>query len=84
MEEVDGILYSEKDNNRDWDGSTQDKGVASSSLLAPKNQPYTCPICGGNGLVQNEFYNQTGGCWSTATLSLETCRTCNGRGIVWG
>ncbi len=41
-----------------------------------------CPICGGNGLVANGFYNQTSGYWSTSSISPETCRTCNGTGVI--
>jgi len=46
--------------------------------------PYRCPICGGNGIVPNGFYRQTSGQWSTTDIVPETCRTCNGTGIVWG
>jgi hypothetical protein len=41
-----------------------------------------CPVCGGNGLVANGFYNQTSGYWSTSSISPETCRTCNGTGVI--
>lgn len=41
-----------------------------------------CPVCGGNGLVTNGFYNQTSGYWSTSSISPETCRTCNGTGVI--
>lgn len=47
------------------------------------SRPFVCPICGGNGLVTNGFYNQTSGYWSTTCIIPETCRTCNGTGIVW-
>ena len=47
-------------------------------------QPYCCPVCGGNGLVPNGFYLQTGGQWATTNTTPEQCRTCNGTGIVWG
>jgi hypothetical protein len=45
--------------------------------------PHICPVCGGNGLVPNGFYNQVGGYWSTTSLEPETCRTYHGTGIVW-
>lgn len=41
-----------------------------------------CPVCGGNGIVSNGFYNQTSGYWSTTTTAPETCRSCNGQGYV--
>ncbi len=44
--------------------------------------PVVCPVCGGNGLVTQGFYNQTSGQWSTSTTAPETCRTCGGTGIV--
>jgi uncharacterized cupin superfamily protein len=45
--------------------------------------PFKCPICGGNGLVPHGFYNQTGGQWSSTDTTPETCRSCNGSGIVY-
>lgn len=46
-------------------------------------QPYKCPVCEGRGLVPQGFYNLhlTGISGSTAP---ETCKTCNGQGILWG
>lgn len=44
--------------------------------------PHKCPVCGGNGLVPNGFYEQTSGCWSAIDAIPETCRTCNGSGMV--
>ena len=52
----------------------------------PKHErkPYRCPICRGNGLVSSGFYNQTSGYWSTGDTAFETCRSCNGTGVIWG
>lgn len=47
-------------------------------------QPYRCPVCGGNGLVPSGFYDQVSGEWWSSDASSETCRSCNGTGIVWG
>ena len=60
-------------------------GFISDSKLEyiPLSTPHRCPICGGNGLVDNGFYNQTSGSWSSTGTIPETCRTCNGEGIVW-
>ena len=46
--------------------------------------PFICPVCNGNGLVPNGFYNQVGGEWSTTSVTPEQCRSCQGTGIVWG
>jgi len=42
--------------------------------------PYRCPICGGAGVVPAGFYSM--GIVSTLFVP-ETCRSCNGTGIVW-
>lgn len=45
-------------------------------------KPYACPICGGRGTVPSNFYSNYG---STTMANIEeTCRTCNGAGILWG
>ena len=46
------------------------------------NSVVTCPVCGGNGLVMNGFYNQTSGVWTTGSTEPEMCRSCNGKGYV--
>lgn len=46
--------------------------------------PFVCPVCTGNGLVPNGFYLRAGTQGgSTSSLEPETCRSCNGTGIVW-
>ncbi len=45
--------------------------------------PHKCPVCGGNGLVANGFYRQTGGQWTTGSLNSDLCRACRGSGVVW-
>jgi len=59
-------------------------------------KPFVCPVCGGNGLVNQGFYTQTStwsplrpgsrgsGQWGTAKMAQEKCRTCSGAGVVWG
>lgn len=46
-------------------------------------QPYVCPICNGNGIVNKGFYNQTSGYWTSDTSNFEKCLTCKGTGIIW-
>lgn len=47
-----------------------------------EKQAVRCPICGGNGLVDNGFYNQVGGSWTTSSNMPERCRSCNGKGYI--
>jgi hypothetical protein len=51
---------------------------------AAKGEAQRCPVCGGNGIVPNGFYNQTSWSWSTSDIAPEVCRSCQGTGIVWG
>lgn len=53
-------------------------------LIDDHKKPYRCPVCNGSGLAPNGFYNQTSGHWLTTSFTPETCRSCNGTGIVWG
>jgi len=41
-----------------------------------------CPVCNGNGLVGEGFYNQVSGQWSTTNTNFEKCRSCNGKGHI--
>ena len=50
---------------------------------ATAEEPYRCPVCGGNGLVPNGFYCQTSGDWPTTSISPEVCRSCNGTGVIF-
>lgn len=42
-------------------------------------RPWRCPICGGCGTVEGNFYTRLG--YGTDTNRVE-CRACYGRGIV--
>lgn len=44
-------------------------------------QPHTCPVCKGKGQVPLGFYSGNGHALSNSTM--EKCRSCQGRGIVW-
>ncbi len=46
-------------------------------------KPYPCPICHGTTQVSHGFYSETKGTVSINSTP-EQCRTCWGRGIVWG
>ena len=41
-----------------------------------------CPVCGGNGLVQQGFYLSVTGHFASNTTQFEQCRTCLGQGYV--
>lgn len=53
-------------------------------LPSLKGSPHTCPVCSGNGLVPNGFYRQTSGNYLTCSTTPESCRSCNGTGVLWG
>lgn len=46
--------------------------------------PHRCPICYGNGLVSGSFYTSIHGCGGISSNVTETCRQCDGKGILWG
>lgn len=51
-------------------------------------QPFTCPVCGGNGIRPAGFYSAIAVngflTWSaSSTAATEPCRSCDGTGIVW-
>jgi len=50
-------------------------------LLGTKRGTEKCPVCGGRGTVGPGFYSEIS---STANTCEETCRACNGRGVLWG
>jgi hypothetical protein len=54
-------------------------------VTAPRTRPvpHCCPVCRGNGLVDQGFYGQTTGTWLTSGTTPEQCRSCAGTGIVW-
>ena len=46
-----------------------------------------CPVCLGNGLVSNGYYNATRQeegylLWTSGSTEPEICRSCNGKGYV--
>ena len=47
-------------------------------------KPFNCPVCGGKGIVPNGFYSIHPELYSTTQANGETCRSCNGSGIVYG
>lgn len=48
----------------------------------PDHYPYRCPVCLGKGIVDQGFYSTTGMHWGSSSTA-ETCRSCQGTGVVW-
>jgi len=48
----------------------------------PPVKPYLCPVCNGCGTVQASFYADLRG--TSAEAGEVPCRTCYGRGVLWG
>lgn len=48
-----------------------------------QKRPFVCPICGGRGFVVSGFYSSIGNTWVTTSTIPETCRSCQGTGVVW-
>lgn len=67
---------------RDYLNQTTEEAKAESVLMNLLS-PFCCPICKGNGLVQEGFYRQVSGRWDSSKIEFENCRSCNGTGIVW-
>ena len=46
--------------------------------------PHRCPVCNGQGLVQNGFYRAIGvDSYTSSDATPEQCKSCQGTGIVW-
>lgn len=52
-------------------------------------EPFCCPVCGGRGIVSQEFYEPNRKYYDCTELNfatyneMVTCRACGGTGIVW-
>lgn len=61
----------------------QDKPINwCASVYRGNSRVHCCPVCGGNGIVSNGFYNHTGNTWISSTTAPEQCRSCSGKGYV--
>lgn len=54
----------------------------SQPTLFNQMKPYLCPVCCGKSIVSAGFYNFPGNCGSITSTCAETCRACNGKGII--
>ena len=50
--------------------------------MSQKATPHRCPICNGSGQVDQSLYKPTGH-GSIGPQVRVSCRTCDGKGIVW-
>lgn len=78
---IEAAIFNNEDNQ------IQENPACTHSSFKWDNWKYNrevgcCPVCGGNGLVSNGFYNHTGNTWVTSTTVPEQCRSCNGKGYV--
>ena len=47
-------------------------------------QPFTCPVCNGQGSVQRPpWVAGDQEIWETTGTNAHTCPACHGKGIVW-
>jgi len=46
-------------------------------------QVSTCPVCYGKGIVNNGFYSSTERTYSSTSATPETCRSCQGIGVIY-
>jgi len=53
-----------------------------------KLTPYKCPVCEGRGVVPFGFYDYSNKFKTIndieTEIPIEMCRTCIGKGIIWG
>lgn len=54
----------------------------SEPVLFNQMKPYCCPVCGGKGIVPSGFYSFPGNFGGVTNTCAETCRACNGKGII--
>lgn len=66
--------------NDEKDNKNKDFGRV---YFSQRRKPFVCPVCGGRGFVASGFYSSTGNTWVTTTTAPETCRSCQGTGVVW-
>jgi len=45
-----------------------------------ERRPFKCPVCEGRGFLLESFYTDD----DSAASGYVCCRTCSGKGIVWG
>ncbi len=44
---------------------------------------YKCPVCDGKGIVPAGFYLSATDIITVGSTAPETCKSCNGAGILW-
>ena len=54
-------------------------GTFGNHIVVVTSKPVACPICGGCGSVEHNFYTQM---TSGTSANRVTCQTCNGKGTV--
>lgn len=47
------------------------------------SKPWKCPVCCGQGTVAQGFYDGPYSYGGSSSAMPESCRSCDGKGIVW-
>ena len=71
---------------------TQEVDIPSESLRSDVRVPFSrlgtmphvCPVCTGRGKVHSGFYTSFGQTGLTNSTAPEQCKSCGGKGIIWG
>ena len=70
------LLYSRKNYFESLEQTSKETNLVNLSNLQ------LCPVCKGNGIVDNGFYNQTSGNWISSGTCTVQCRSCYGKGYI--
>lgn len=90
LQKDDLEIYNYEDDNINFDYNLNSFPFSTTHFIFHKiyvinncnKEPHVCPVCHGTKTVPSGFYDSNGFNWSS-TVIRETCRTCNGAGIVW-
>ena len=66
-----------------WPGPTMEIHISDTPVwsFTQSSVPHVCPVCGGAGEADSTRYQPLQG--TASTITRVTCRSCEGRGIVW-
>lgn len=76
IDECIHLLYSRKNYFESLEQASKE------TKLMNLSNAQLCPVCKGNGIVDNGFYNQTSGNWTSSGNCTVQCRSCYGKGFI--